>query len=225
VAGYSNTKVDRAGRTLAEQGDWKEEATAIVDWWRAEHESPLLVVAANLYRYAGEEGDPVVAHRLKRVPTIVGKLQREKRMRLSRMEDIGGVRAILPDQQAVYRIARLLRRNWTITRFRDYVRSPKSDGYRALHLVNRHRGRAIEIQLRTPGQDEWANAVEGATQAHPDLKSGGGPAVLKEFFVAASEITAIIEGSIDMPSVARMLELQEAITRADIFTSGLSNDS
>jgi len=138
-------------------------------------------VAANLRYYAREESQPVVSQRLKRVPTIAGKLLREPAMKLSRMADIGGVRALLPSQAAAYVVARRLRKNWTITRFRDYVSEPKEDGYRALHLINRHRGRLIEIQLRTPNQDAWANVVETLSRdAFPGLKFGHGPVELRE---------------------------------------------
>ena len=68
-------------------------------------------------------------------------------MKLSRMEDVGGVRAVLPSQEAAYGIAQSLKRNWTITRFRDYVSHPKPDGYRALHLVNRNRGSGTRVLI------------------------------------------------------------------------------
>ena len=146
---YSKSRVDRAGndfaseisRTRESDGRGVRDVTALVhsleviEWWRKEHAKPLSRVAANLRYYAAEEGKPIVAQRLKRVPTIAGKLLREPTMKLSRMGDIGGVRAVLPDQAAAYRVAARLRRNWTITRFSDYVRTPKSDGYRALHLI------------------------------------------------------------------------------------------
>lgn len=97
-------------------------------------------------------------------------------MKLSRMADIGGVRAVLPDQEAVYRLGARLRKNWTIVKTRDYISEPKDDGYRALHLINRHRGRLREVQLRTDYQDRWANAVEAtARDFAPGLKFGGGP--------------------------------------------------
>jgi putative GTP pyrophosphokinase len=216
VEGFSKSRVDKAGRLLAVPGreDDLTKAIEIVGWWRTEHQHPLAAVSANLFRYVSEEGDPVIAQRLKRVPTIGGKLHREKRMRLSQMEDIGGVRAVLPDQKAAYRVARRLRRNWTITRFRDYVEKPKPDGYRALHLVNRHQGRLIEIQLRTPRQDEWANAVEAATQRFPGLKFGGGPGFLREILATVSGVYAAVDGSID-PSLARLLEWQDVLDRAN----------
>jgi putative GTP pyrophosphokinase len=152
---YSKSRVDRAGRLIAElvrsvlegkaaaedQRSKGREAVEIVEWWRSEHAKPLSRVAGNLRYYAGHHGKPVVAQRLKKVPTISHKLLREPTMKLSRMADIGGVRAVLPTQEAAYAVARRLQRNWTITRFRDYVAEPKAEGYRALHLINRNHGR------------------------------------------------------------------------------------
>jgi GTP pyrophosphokinase len=154
---YSKSKVDRAGNVLAKRllqavdgetlltGELEtmRNAIEVIEWWRREHARPLSRVAANLRYYAGEKGKPVIAQRLKKFPTIAGKLLREPTMKLSRMADIGGVRAVLPDQDAAYSVASRLRKNWTITRFRDYVDEPKDDGYRALHLINR-KSRAID---------------------------------------------------------------------------------
>jgi ppGpp synthetase/RelA/SpoT-type nucleotidyltranferase len=204
---YSKTKVDQAGRIFADQVsrfaqdpdlfedpgelDRGREAIAIIGWWRSEHAKSLSRVAANLRYYVAEEGSPVVAQRLKRVPTIAGKLLREPGMKLSRMADIGGVRAIVPDQRSAYRVASRLRRNWTITRTRDYVSEPKKDGYRAIHLIGRNRGRLIEIQLRTPNQDTWANLVETLSRtAFPGLKFGRGPAPLNDFLLDNARIFA-----------------------------------
>lgn len=204
---YSKSRVDRAGKfvagnahLLAEPPDLVAvesvlpqmfEAVHIIDWWRSEHAKPLSRVAANLRYYVAQEGDPIVAQRLKRVPTIAGKLLREPNMKLSRMADVGGVRAILPNQAAAYRVASRLRRNWTITRVRDYVTEPKDDGYRALHLINRYRGRLIEVQLRTPLQDGWANVVETLSRtAFPGIKFGKGPTEVREFLLEHALLSA-----------------------------------
>lgn len=228
---YSKTQVNRAGQLWAEhlraigQGSRRareqeaelREAIEIMDWWRGAHAKPLSRVAGNLHRYAADEGKPVVTQRLKKLPTMLGKLFREPGMKLARMEDIGGVRAVLPDQGAAYRVAGRLRRNWTITRFRDYVSNPKIDGYRALHLINLNRGRLIEIQLRTPLQDTWANAVEAdARLLSPDLKFGGGSQVLREFYVALGELCAQADrgGPIDRALLERVKDLQ---AQADTF--------
>lgn len=189
-------------------------AIQIVDWWRGEHAWPLSRVAANLRYYAAEQGDPVVAQRLKKFPTIAGKLLREPRMKLSRMADIGGVRAVLPDQDAVYRVGARLRKNWTITKTRDYIAEPKDDGYRALHLINRHRGRLIEVQLRTTFQDSWANAVEAnARVIAPGLKFGGGPENVREYFVALAEMLASLDQGrpVDRELLTRLDGLKEGL--------------
>ncbi|HEX3362717.1 MAG TPA: RelA/SpoT domain-containing protein [Solirubrobacterales bacterium] len=174
------------GRPLTAADEIAQLAAAIevIDWWRSEHARPLTLVAANLRYYVAEVGDPVVAQRLKRLPTIAEKMVREPKMKLARMGDIGGVRAVVPSQSAAYHVARRLRKNWTITRFSDYVANPKPDGYRALHLINRHRGRLIEIQLRTRLQDNWANIVEVFSRTvAPGLKYGDGPSRPRQMLI------------------------------------------
>jgi len=75
------------------------------------------------------------------------------------------------------------------------VANPKDDGYRALHLTNRNRSRLIEVQLRTPFQDNWANAVEAdARLLSPGLKFGGGAQELRDFYIALGELGAQAEG-------------------------------
>jgi putative GTP pyrophosphokinase len=221
---YSKSRVDRAGQTLAEHlrlvVDEKRtierspavlEAVEIIDWWREEHARPLSRVAANLRRYADQHESPKVTQRLKRFPTVVGKLLREPTMKLSRMADIGGVRAVLPDQAAAYSVASQLRRNWTIIKFRDYVAEPKADGYRALHLIDRNYGRRIEVQLRTRLQDAWANSVEAdARRVAPGLKFGAGPQALRDFYVALGELLAIADQGLpaDPAPFRRIMELR-----------------
>ncbi len=229
MATYSKTKVDRAGQILADRlrsvidgtaivGEPPAEvidAVQIIDWWRGEHARPLSRVAANLRYYVSEHGEPTVTQRLKKFPTIADKLLRQPKMKLSRMGDIGGVRAVLPDQRAVYSVAVRLRKNWTITKIRDYVAEPKADGYRALHLINRNRGRLIEVQLRTPLQDVWANDVESdARVLAPGLKFEGGPKVLRDYYIGLGEFISNAERGlpIDDALLARLIELQR---RAD----------
>lgn len=235
---YSKSRVNRAGELWSQQlravavgerhvGDQRaelEEAIAIIDWWRSEHAKPLSRVAANLSYYSSAEGKPIVTQRLKKLQTMIGKLFREPGMKLGRMEDIGGVRAVLPSQDACYRVASQIRRNWTITRLRDYVANPKPDGYRALHLINRNRGRLIEIQLRTQFQDSWANIVEEISRvAAPGLKFGGGPRELREYLLVLSDLGAQREQGQerDLEAVARLQELR---TRVDTLLDRAVNE-
>jgi putative GTP pyrophosphokinase len=119
-------------------------------------------------------------------------------MALCRMEDIGGVRAILPTQPQIDAVVRDLRRRWEIRRVREYVAGrdpgPKSDGYRAVHVIVEKLGCHIEIQLRTPWQDAWAQSVEQDTRRlRAGVKFGAGPADLREYYVMVSELFAMRE--------------------------------
>ena len=231
---YSKSQVNRAGRHAAEifemarsngllsvkdRVDEFRAAVQVIEWWRGEHAKPLSRVAANLRYYVAQEGKPTVAQRLKRTPTITDKLIREPTMKLSRMEDVGGVRAILPSQTAAYKVSSRLRKNWTITRFRDYVTEPKPSGYRALHLIGRNRGRFIEVQLRTPRQDQWANTVEGLAGILPGLKSGDGPNPLRDYFRAAAEGFALLDEGKPV-SVSTFAKVNELKAAADTFIQG-----
>ncbi len=206
----TRSQVDRAGqlwsrflRRYEEVGDAcfgefdagkLEQAQTMIEGWRRHHAETLSSVSANLRYYAREQGEPEVTQRLKRFRSIVRKLSRERGMRLTQMADIGGVRAVLPTQDAARSVARRLRRNWTIVRLRDYVEDPKADGYRALHLIARRRGRLIEVQLRTPFQDLWANVVEEESRLiGADLKSGEGPKEVRDAYRDLADRAAAIE--------------------------------
>ena len=175
-----------------------EAAREALEWWRSLHARPLSTVAANL-RYhvlkaeAQVDGRVEVTQRLKRQDTLVGKLDRE-RGNVTQMQDIGGVRAVVPSVPHVYRVRRRLLKSWAIIRERDYIASPKDDGYRALHLVVRRAGFSIEVQVRTRGQDLWANAIEEAGRRTGfQFKFGEGPEKERAVFAGVAELIAGVE--------------------------------
>jgi len=86
-----------------------------------------------------------------------------------------------------------------------YIDSPKSDGYRAIHLVykyaatkNEFHGLKIEMQLRSAKQHAWATAVETvALFTHQALKSNKGYWKWRRFFASmASAIAAMEKGNL-----------------------------
>jgi ppGpp synthetase/RelA/SpoT-type nucleotidyltranferase len=181
-------------------------AVATIDLWRSLHARPLARVNANLRYWVRKGGVPVpeVSQRLKRFATIADKLDRQPGMALSRMEDIGGVRAILPSQEHVMSIVSMLdkAKRWTIRRQRFYIEGgdpgPKDDGYRAVHLIVVKDECFIEIQLRTPWQDSWAQSVEQDTRRlGAALKFGAGPDDLRAYYRLISEFVAMREAQIE----------------------------
>ncbi len=200
----------------------------LLEGWRERHARPLRTTNASLRHYirpytALNAVDVSVTQRLKKVPTILDKLRRYPTMPLTSMEDIGGLRAILPSQSAADEVARRLRRNWTVHRFRDYVREPKRTGYRALHLIVVKRGVKIEVQLRTVLQDFWANQVElDSRNLEIDFKSGRGHDAVHAYYVHVSELLRMRE-AVEEPGEDFMIELMSRYRRARPFL-GLAGD-
>jgi putative GTP pyrophosphokinase len=177
----------------------------LIETWRKCHAGPLRNASANLRHYvrpySAQAAEIVsVTQRLKKFSTILDKQGRYPTMRLTKMEDIGGVRAILARQEDADEIARKLRKNWKISRYRDYVRNPKDSGYRALHLTAIKQGMHIEVQLRTYLQDYWANQVErDSRHLRVDYKSGKGSDEVHAYYVSMSELLAMRQAGIAPP--------------------------
>jgi ppGpp synthetase/RelA/SpoT-type nucleotidyltranferase len=221
----SNSRVNSAGDAVRAYlvGEAAEhEAFAAVDVitaFRADFATPLQRVAANLRYYVEHHtvGRPiVVGQRLKRFVTIVDKLQREPKMQLSRMHDIGGCRAVVGTEDEIRAVASHLRRRWRIVREYDYMARPKPhSGYRAYHLVVHKDGHLIEVQLRTSAQHRWAELIEVVDRENPEfnLKGGSAPADLVEYYRLGSQLLASDERGepADPAVVERFRRLHEEV--------------
>ena len=176
------------------------EAEAINLLWdyRASFQDPLTKVVMGVRSNMKAEHVPVVvAQRLKRLPTILDKLQRQPGMELARMQDIGGCRAIVPagDFVAIEGIRHRVRNSVsTVVREYDYIADPKPTGYRAVHLVVTREDHLVEIQLRTAEQHRWCETVErlGGRLGH-NLKDGQGPEELLDYLRRAAYLISEIE--------------------------------
>ncbi|MDP1711280.1 MAG: RelA/SpoT domain-containing protein [Candidatus Nanopelagicaceae bacterium] len=167
----------------------KLDATAIVEEYRKGFGYPLTKVSSGLRGMVQQVAPEVlVSQRLKRMTQIIHKLERFPGTNLARMEDIGGCRAVAETSREIELLLERIERNWEIVRMRNYVETPKVSGYRAIHLVTERDGHRIEVQLRTKGQQAWANVVEkiGARYQVP-LKDEIGPEELTHWLRLASE--------------------------------------
>lgn len=219
---YSPEEVDEAGRTLVLAGyadpDKPSEiseterlhAVNVVSQWRVSHARPLDTFRNNLRRRVGSSG--IVAQRLKRLPSIVSKLERLPRIRLSRMQDIGGCRAIVTSADDAFNLAGDLgasRMRHELVRYQNYIDNPRNTGYRGLHLIYAYnsdrttvwQGLQIEIQIRSQLQHQWATAVETAGTFIGDaLKSNIGDTTWLRFFALMSSAIALREGMSLVPN-------------------------
>ena len=110
--------------------------------------------------------------RLKKMPSIKEKLERKNLpMTIDSIEenlnDIAGIRVICSFPEDVYMLAEALLKQDDITliKKKDYIKNPKPNGYRSLHLIvsvpiflaKEKRPMMVEIQLRTIAMDFWAS--------------------------------------------------------------------
>src|SRR5699024_10065236 len=143
------------------------------------------------------DANSIVVQRLKRTPSIVGKLKRIQGMKLHRMQDISGCRSVVENVNKV----RALRNSIVNSRTRhklhredDYISTPKPSGYRGVHLVYKYNGQKpayqdyfVEIQLRSRVQHAWATAVEVVEHfTKQALKASQGNRDWLDFFQYAS---------------------------------------
>lgn len=164
-------ELDRAGAQMKEL--FTDGARlALVNQWRSSHGFPLNTVQTVLRSRAKRlDRKAVVAQRLKRFISIQAKLERKPSVRLSQMQDIGGCRAVVRTMASLRKLASsYLQRDFFKLRD-DYIREPKEDGYRSIHIIGTYvtddsyysawNGHKIEIQLRTQLQHAWATALAG----------------------------------------------------------------
>lgn len=213
VPKYSKSEINKAGSIIADSSSSKEDrdnALIILNNWRAAHAYPLQVICSNLRRC---NSNAIVVQRLKRLDSIIGKIERFPDMSLYRMQDLGGSRVIVDTIDQVYeavnkyknsRIRHILKREY------DYIQNPKNSGYRSYHMVYQfhsdkketyNKNMLIEIQFRTKLQHIWATAVEMmGIYTKSNLKSSQGDKYVLRFFVLVSSVFAKMENMTICPN-------------------------
>lgn len=167
-----------------------------------------------------QDPDIVVAERLKRLDSIIGKLKREPTMNLWTMQDLGGCRVIVPRLSQVFEIADKFRSSSIRHKYKDendYILQPRASGYRSYHLVYQYhsdkketynRNMLIEIQFRSKLQHLWATAVETmGLFTKQALKAGQGEDDIKRFFVLVSSPFALEEGTAVAPNTSENVDV------------------
>lgn len=216
----SNNQIKKAGSTLRKwyRGDGEDidaaiEAIEKVEVWRRAHYAPLVSANNGLRSRARTAGVAAeVTQRLKRRPTILDKIRREPNLDLSRMQDIGGCRAVVTSIDDLRRLEDRVRNGKVPVRgSADYIAAPRRSGYRGVHVVLEYGGRQIEIQLRTQVMHAWALAAEKYTQVLGlNLKQDGDHPV-QLFLQTASQIMALVETDQEVPEELMALHDQRRL--------------
>lgn len=128
--------------------------------------------------------DSLISLRIKRIESILSKIEREPTMSLGNMGDIAGCRVITHSKSALSLIRNKIIELYEVTNIKDYVKDPKPDGYRGYHIYIKsplNENKQVEIQLRHVKTHKWASLVEiidiiydlklKEGQKHPDLQN------------------------------------------------------
>ncbi|MBQ6886326.1 MAG: GTP pyrophosphokinase family protein [Lachnospiraceae bacterium] len=110
--------------------------------------------------------------RIKQPMSIWGKLRRNgEELTVENIEnclsDVAGIRVICSFPEDIYTIAELLSKqdDISVLRRKDYIKHPKENGYRSLHLIleipiflsEEKKYMKVEVQFRTIAMDFWAS--------------------------------------------------------------------
>jgi len=204
---FSKSQLDKAGNIFKKPDSSVAEldfAVDILNRWRSAHIGAISMLLGTLHNVAKQiDVSFIYAQRLKKLRSITHKLQRKPTMRLSTMQDIGGLRFIFSSLDNAYKFySETLGTHWKceLKGDDDYIKSPKFDGYRGLHLsyslAMEEAICNIEVQIRTRLQHVWATAVETSKLVTgEELKFGEGNENWKRFFVLMSSYFALQEQS------------------------------
>ncbi len=122
----------------------------------------------------GADRNPIqtIKSRVKKPMSIASKLlSRDLEVTVANMEehltDIAGVRVICSFPEDIYVLADLLKDqdDITILAVKDYIKNPKPNGYRSLHMIiaipiylsTEKKYMKVEVQFRTIAMDFWAS--------------------------------------------------------------------
>lgn len=176
--------IRKIGEKLREGIELTEEEKLEFDNFREAHNIIIKLFTIELKKVNFSK-QHLTASRNKRIETIISKLCRPEKPKLDRIHDIAGTRIIFENIKSLDDYIDILE-NTELVNFKEkinedknrynYIKNPKSDGYRSIHKVFYYssnipystlneksfnlENKKIELQLRTRLQHIWATTVE-----------------------------------------------------------------
>lgn len=129
-------------------------------------------ISAEIRSFTDEAGIEVRIEGREKRPYSVWRKMEEKETGFSQLSDIYAFRIICKSVEDCYRALGAVHSHWRAVpgRFKDYISSPKANGYRSLHTtVYSSSATRTEIQIRT---EEMHAAAETGVAAHWAYKDG-----------------------------------------------------
>lgn len=167
---YTNGDYKRlGGRIRKDRDNIAQEDYQMLQDLRIANKSALATTFKALHHAALRiDKESVCTYRIKRIESIISKLIRFQNMEVQRIADIAGCRCIMTSEENVMALYKYLKKEekklpFIIRSEKNYIKSPKENGYRSIHLNVQTKEpplKLVEIQLRSLDQHNWATLVE-----------------------------------------------------------------
>ncbi|MBT3237937.1 MAG: bifunctional (p)ppGpp synthetase/guanosine-3',5'-bis(diphosphate) 3'-pyrophosphohydrolase [Rhodospirillaceae bacterium] len=151
----------------------RDSIVARLDFLRKEGSDLIVRIEKELKKTLEDGGlKDVMINGREKLPYSIWRKMQHKDVSFEQLSDIMAFRIIVPDVNDIYKALGVLHDAYRVVpgRFKDYISTPKPNGYRSLHTgvlgPEQHR---IEIQLRTGDMHEIA---ENGVAAHWTYKQG-----------------------------------------------------
>ena len=190
----SKSQIDELGKQLRQAATERVALNVVsLDAYRESFSDAIndvqkMLQAANLTEFTS---------RTKSTASVVAKLLRQPKTRLSQVQDILGLRFVADDLKQQEALMLELTRIFPDSKPQDRRLLPQY-GYRAVHLIVKVNGFPLEIQVRSQLQHYWAQYSEMiADQRGQELKYGGGDVEIRRFLEELSLEAAALEQQLD----------------------------
>jgi GTP diphosphokinase / guanosine-3',5'-bis(diphosphate) 3'-diphosphatase len=130
-------------------------------------------IASGIRLLLGQKGIKAEVEGREKHPYSIWRKMSERHISFEQLSDVMAFRVIVDDPEQCYQALGVLHQRWPMIpgRFKDYISTPKRNGYRSLHTGVMHSERfRIEIQIRTAKMHAEA---EFGVAAHWAYKTGG----------------------------------------------------
>ena len=134
-------------------------------------------ISSGIVTLLGRQGIPADVTGREKHPYSIWRKMAERHISFEQLSDIMAFRIVVKDEEECYRTLGLIHQRWPMVpgRFKDYISTPKRNGYRSLHTSVIHSEKArIEIQIRSVEMHDqaeiglashWAYKQKGSADA------------------------------------------------------------
>ncbi|WP_419816500.1 RelA/SpoT family protein [Glacieibacterium sp.] len=149
-------------------------------------------ITSGIQLLLGQNGIEAEVYGREKRPFSIWKKMQDNQVAFEALSDVMAFRVIVQSPADCYRALGVIHQRWPTVpgRFKDFISTPKRNGYRSLHTTVRHSDMRIEIQIRDAVMHREA---ELGLAAHWAYKQGEEGAAARESYPWLNDLLEILE--------------------------------